>query len=256
MKWKMSQEFLENWNEAKRLEEQGHKFFQECQYQIAAEKHQAAAERFKKLLGYIDISDEQNHEGIRKRVLGNYHIELANYYHSLATFYFYRGDKEAALTNYQHAIEEQKKSIQEYETLKDKEQYMHEINSLKIVLHFYLAYENLCLAQLAFLDEQYAMAIEYFKTAEIHTNLEIEFIAEINDLERLKRARARLFYVKGQISRTEALLAIQNAKREDAKRKYLEASSFFEDASKLYPEWDEYKKLAQKANKMAKAIRT
>ncbi|MFX1294176.1 MAG: hypothetical protein ACFFD2_04880 [Promethearchaeota archaeon] len=245
----MSKEFLDNWTQAKNLEEEGHRLFQKGEYQKSAELHKKAADLFKKNIEFIDL----NNEKIRKRVLGNYSIELANYYYSLATLY--TGEKQKALINYQQAIKELKKSLQEYETLKEKKRYHLEINTLKIMLHFFLAHENLCLAQINFLNENYPKAIEFFKTAEIHNNLELEFISEINDFERLKRAKARLYYIKGQIFRSNALLAIQNEHRKEAKENYLNASEFFENASKLYPKWTEYKELAKKTKRMAAAIK-
>ena len=123
------------------------------------------------------------------------------------------------------------------------------------MLHFFLTHENLCSAQIAFLAEKYQKSVEYFKTAEIHTNLESEFISEVGDLERLKRAKARSYYIKGQIFRSEALLAMQEADRGRAKEKYFDASQAFEDASQLAPEWEEYKELAKKSKRMAVAIR-
>ncbi|MHA1129407.1 MAG: hypothetical protein ACTSQI_11110 [Candidatus Helarchaeota archaeon] len=243
--------FLEMWNKAKQLEEEGHSFFQSKEYHQAAVKHQQAANFFKKALKFID----DNNQETQKKTWGNYYIELANSHHSLATSFFYKGDKEQALIHFHLAAEEQKNCLKEYEALAEKVQYKYEINAIKISLYFYSAYENLCKAQISFLKEKYLEAVEYLRIAEIHSNLETEFIAEIGDLNRLKRAKARTFYYKGQISRAKALLAKQNSDRRTAKEEYLKAAKYFEAASKLLPEWKEYSDLVKKAKSMASAIR-
>jgi len=251
MEQKVSKEFMQYWNQARQNEEEGHRFFQQAKYSMAGDKHKKAASLFKKSIDYIDEKDEE----IRKKTLGNHYIELANYYHSIATYFFYKGEKEKSLANYQSAIEEQKKSIEIYETLKNYKNYKNEINTLKVSLHFYLAYENLCSAQIAFLNGGYSKAIEYFKIAEIHNNLELEFLSEIGDTERSKRAKARFYYIKGQIFRLEALIAMQEANKDAARENYLKASFAFEEAFKTYPEWKEYKELVEKTKKMALAIK-
>jgi tetratricopeptide (TPR) repeat protein len=243
--------FKQFWDQAKSSEEEGHKFFQIAKYQMAAENHNKAAELFKKALEFVDPNDGE----IRKRAEGNYHIELANAYQSLATYHFYRGEKEIALTNFQGAIQEQKLVIQEYETTKDKKKFENELILLKIGLYFYSAYENICLAQIEFFKEQYQKAIEYFKVADIHTNLELDFVTQTQDFERSKRTQARFYYIRGQVSRCGALMAIQEGKRKEAKEKYLEASRQFEEASKLHPAWNEYKELSEKSKRMARAIK-
>ncbi len=251
MSAKRSVEFLDNWDQAKQLEEQGHKAFEDKEYLRAAESHQEAAELFRKILEYIEVDDEE----ARRKTLGNYYIELANHYHSLATHFFYRGNKEEALTNFHLAAEEQKKTLEEYEKITDKQQFKYEVDLIKISLYFYLAYENLCKAQIAFLEERYSEAVEYFRIAEIHVNLEVEFVSEIGDLSRLKRAKARSFYYKGQIARSEALLAMQNSDRKKAKENYTSASKLFGEAAHLWPEWEEYEDLAKKSRRMASAIK-
>ncbi len=252
MTQKRSTEFLEFWNQAKAAEEKGHEFFQQGKYQKAAEQHMRAAELFSRVLRFIQVDDE---EDLRSRSLVNYHIELANYQHCLASLNFYSGEKEEALDHFQKATEEQKKSIQEIESLKEGEKNKLEILTLKATLHLFLTYENLTSAQISFLGENYLAALEQFKIAEIHTTLEMEFLMEINDLQRLKRTKARLFYLKGQISRSTALLAMQKTDRRKAKEEYMKASSNFEEATKLYPEWEEYKTLAVKMKKMALVIK-
>jgi len=243
--------FKQFWNQAKSSEEEGHRFFQEARYQIAAENHSKAAELFKKALEFVDPKDEE----LRKRTLGNYQIELANSYQSLATYHFYRGEKDLALTNFQGAIREQKVVIQEYEATKDKKKFANELILLKIGLYFYSAYENICLAQMEFFKEQYRKAIEFFKIAEIHTNLELDFVTQIQDFERSKRTQARCYYIRGQVLRCEALTAMQEGNRTEAKEKYLEASHHFEDASNLHPGWKENKELSEKSKRMALAIK-
>jgi tetratricopeptide (TPR) repeat protein len=243
--------FKQFWNQAKSSEEEGHRLFHEAKFQMAAENHSKAADLFRKALEFVDPNDEE----IQKRTEGNYHIELANSYQSLATYHFYRGEKEIALINFQGAIREQKVVIEEYETTKDKKKFENELVLLKIGLYFYLAYENICLAQIEFFKEQYQKAIEFFKIAEIHTNLELDFLTQIQDFERGKRTQARFHYIRGQVSRCEALTAIQEGKRKEAKGKYLEASQHFEDASKLHLGWKEYKELSEKSKRMALAIK-
>ncbi len=247
----MSQKFIELWKQARLLEADGHVLFEKREYEKAAEKHKTAADLYK------DSADnvEKKNKELPKKIISNYYIELANHYYSLATLYFYKGEKQDALVNYQHAIEEQKKSIEVYETLKELGDHQQEINTLKVTLHFYLIYENLCLAQIAFLSENYVHAIEYFRIAEIHTNLELEFLMELGDPDRSSRAKARLYYIKGQILRSEALTAMQKENRKAAKEKYLNASLSFEEASKLYPQWEEYKELMNKMKKMGQAIK-
>lgn len=243
--------FKQFWNQAKSTEEEGHRLFQETKYQMAAENHNKAAELFKKALEFADPNDEE----IQKKTEGNYHIELANSYQSLATYHFYRGEKEIALTNFQGAIREQKSVIEDYEAMKDKKKFENELTILKIALYFYSAYENICLAQIEFFKEQYQKAIDLFKIAEIHTNLELDFLTQIQDFERSKRTQARSHYIRGQILRCEALTAIQEGKRKEAKEKYLEASYQFEDASKLHLNWKEYRELSEKCKRMALAIK-
>ena len=245
------QMFKQFWNQANSSEEEGHRLFQESKYQLAAENHTKAAELFKKALEFVD----PNNEEIKKKTLGNYHIELANSYQSLGTYHFYNGEKGLALTNFQKAIQEQKDVIQEYETMKDKKKYANELLILKVGLHFYSAYENICSAQMEFLRENYRKAIEFFKIAEIHANLELDFVSQLQDLERSKRTQARIYYIQGQVLRCEALTAIQEGNRKAAKEKYLEAARHFEDASKLHPAWKEYKDLSEKSRRMALAIK-
>ena len=247
----MNKEFLKSWNQAKKFEEEGHRLFQDSKYEMAAQNHKEAAEFFKNALEFVDTNNEE----LQKKTQGNYHIELANFYHSLATHHFYRGEKSVALGNFQGAIQEQKNALKEYEVLKDKQKFEDELILLKIGLYFYSAYENICLAQIEFFKEQYNKAVEFFNIAEIHTNLELDFVTQINDFERSKRTEARFFYIRGQISRCEALIAIQEAKRKEAKENYLQASQYFEGASNLYPEWKEYKELSEKSKRMAFAIK-
>jgi len=247
----MDENFLQSWNQAKQNEEQGHRFFREAKYHEAAEYHKKAAILFKEALGIINKEDKE----IRERILGNYHIEIANSFHCLATEQFYKGDKTNALGYYQKAIQEQKNAIEDYEKLKKRETYQPELSLLKTTLHFYLTYENICLAQIAFLNENYPEAIEFFKIAEIHSNLEVEFILEAGDLTRSIRSRARNYYLRGQILRSEALAALQKENKQEAKGKYLLASQAFEDAAKLYPKWNEYTELAEKTRKMGAALR-
>jgi len=251
MKSKIEENFLEYWNRAKRCEEEGHRLFQNGEYQTASENHIEAAELFKKVSEFIDTNDED----LQKKTLGNYHIELANSYHSLATYHFYRGEKDSALANFQSAIQEQKNALKEYETAKDQKKFKEELILLKIGLYFYSAYENICLAQIEFYKEQYHNAVEFFKIAEIHTNLELDFIAQVKDSERAQRVQARFYYIRGQISRSEALIAMQETNRKEAKEKYLQASQYLEDAAKLYPEWNEYQELSEKCRRMALAIK-
>lgn len=251
MKSRVNKDFLDNWNQAKEYEEEGHRLFQSAEYETAAENHNKAAELFKKALEFIDANNEE----LQKKTLGNYHIELANGYQSLATNHFYRGEKDFALSNFQGAIREQKIALKEYEGLKDKEKFEEDLFLLKIGLYFYSAYENICLAQIEFIKEGYRKAVEFFKIAEIHTNLEIDFITQAKDFERAKLAQARFYYIRGQISRCEALIAMQETDRKEAKEKYLQASQYFEDASKLYPEWKEYQELSRKSRRMAFAIK-
>jgi len=252
MKSKIDKDFLEHWNQAKRYEEEGHRLFQNAEYQMAAENHKNAADLFKKTLEFVD----SNNEELQKKTLGNHYIELANSYHSLATYHFYRGEKDFALTNFQAALREQKNALNEYEPLKDNKKFEEELILLKIGLYFYSTYENICLAQIEFFKEKYHKAVEFFKIAEIHTNLELDFISQIKDFERSKRTQARFYYIRGQISRSEALVAMQEANGGEAKEKYLQASQYFEDASKLYPEWKEYKDLSEKSKRMGLAIKT
>jgi len=247
----MNENFLEFWNRAKQLEEDGHKYFQELNYQEAAKSHNEAASHFLKAFEFLDETEVE----IQIKTKGNYHIELANYHHSLATDLFYTGEKELALESFKQAVEEQKKAIKKYEELGDIRLHQPELASLKGVLHFLLTYENICLGQLAFLKEKYFEAVDKFKTAEIHSNLEAEFISELGDLSRLKRAKARSNYIKGQLFRSQALLAIQKKDRKEAKEKYLQASQAFENASKLNPSWGEYNELAEKCRKMSQAIK-
>ncbi|NVM53655.1 MAG: tetratricopeptide repeat protein [Candidatus Helarchaeota archaeon] len=251
----MNDNFLEHWNQAKRHEEDGHKFFQEAKFHEAAESHKKAASLFRKAIEFLDENDEKERE-IRNKTLGNHYIELANYYHSLATDYFYNGDKQRALEKFRQAIQEQKSAIEEYEKLKKVKQFKQELTSLKIALHFLLAHENICLAQIAFLNEKYREASEYFKTAEIHSNLEYEFTSELGDLGRLKRAKGRSYYSKGQILRSKALEAMQEGNIKNAKENYLKASQIFEAAVKLNPKWKEYSDLAKKSKKMGLALKT
>ena len=245
------QMFEEFWNKAESAEEQGHKLFQDGKYQLAAENHKKAAELFKKALEFVD----PNNEEMKKKTSGNYHIELANSYQSLATHHFYKGEKDIALSNFQRAIQEQKDVIQEYETMKEKKNYANELQILKMGLYFFSAYENICLAQMEFFKENYQKAIEFFKVAEIHENLELDFASQLQDLERARRTQARIYYIRGQVLRCEALTAIQEGSRKVAKEKYFEAAHYFEDASKLHPAWKEYKDLSEKSRRMALAIK-
>ena len=245
----MNENFLNYWNRAKRYEEDGHNFFKATQFLNAAESHKYAAELFEKALELLDEGEAE----VRIRTVGNHHIEMANYYQSLATDHFYKGEKQKALKIYRKAIEEQKKVITEYS--KEKKHFTRDLKFLNVTLHFLLAYENICSAQMAFLSENYQEAVEFFKTAEIHSNLESEFLSELGDLERLDRSKARSFYVKGQIFRSEALKAMQNKDVGAAKEKYLAASHAFKNASKLYPDWGEYRELAEKTKKMGLALK-
>ncbi len=247
----MNEKFLEIWNLAKGYEEQGHKLFQQSKFQRAAESHKNAASQFMKA---IDLLEEDNLE-TRSRIMGNHYIELANYFQSIATSFFYKGNKAKALTNYQQAIEDQKNAIGEYDKLVQDVAKRAELTLLKSKLHLLLAYENICVAQIAFLNEEYSKAAENFGTAEIHSNLEAEFVSELGDMSRLKIVRARSYYLKGQVFRSEALFAMQNGDRGAAKQKYLEAAQLFENAANILPDWDEYRDLSMKSRKMAGAIK-
>ncbi|MHA1264988.1 MAG: hypothetical protein ACTSRS_07095 [Candidatus Helarchaeota archaeon] len=247
----MDEEFLKLWNQAKQQEEKGHHFYGKGEYKLSAESHKEAANLFLNALKYLSKSGKEEYI----RTMGNYHIEMANYYQSLATELFYRGDKAAALKKFQEAIEEQRSAIEEYEKTGKIEKRLRELKALKATLHFLLAYADLTSAQMAFLNENYQDAIEKFKIAEIHSNLEAEFQSEIGNLAQLKRARARGAYLKGQKLRSEALFAMRKWERRVAKEKYLEASMAFDTAAKLYPSWVEYRELSEKMRKMSNVIR-
>ncbi len=247
----MNEKFLDNWKQAKRYEEDGHNFYLASNFFNAAESHKHAASFFKKALESLDEKEVET----RKTTWGNYHIELVNYYHSLATDYFYKGDKQKALEQFRKAIREQQDIIDEYEKMKENKDISRELHLLKTTLHLLLAYENISLAQLAFFSENYHEAVEFFKTAELHSNLECEFISDVGDLQRLKRARARSHYIKGQIFRSEALEEMKNGNVKEAKEKYLRAANAFDDASKLYPKWEEYRELSEKSRKMGLIIK-
>ena len=247
----MNENFLEIWNIAKGYEEQGHRLFQQSKFQQAAESHKKAASQFMRAIGLLGEKDLET----RIRTVGNHYIELANHFQSLATDYFYKGNKAKALENFQQAIEDQKNAVEEYENLVQDDAKRAELALLKSKLHLLLAYENICIAQIAFIQEEYSKAAENYETAGIHSNLEAEFVSELGDLNRLKLVRARSYYIKGQIFRSWALSAIQNGNRQEAKKNYLEAAKSFENAANFMPNWDEYTDLAEKSRKMARAIR-
>jgi len=249
--FEVNENFLEAWNLAKGYEERGHKLFKQSKFLEAAESHKQAASQFMKAIGLLEAEDLET----RNRTLGNHYIELANYFQSLATEFFYRGNKTKAFTHFQQAIEDQKNAVEEYEKLVQDDVKRTELNLLKSKLHLLLAYENICIAQVAFMKEEYLKAAENFGTAEIHSNLEAEFVSELGDLNRLKLVKARSYYIKGQIFRSGALSAIQKGDRKEAKQKYQEAAQSFENAASLLPDWDEYKELSEKARKMASAIK-
>lgn len=247
----MQDEFREIWNHAKQQEERGHRLFLEKRFQEAAESHVNASRLFLDALSFVKKEEGE----VRIRTYGNHHIELANHYHSLAADAFYEGEKESALIHFQSAVEEQKKALDAYEKLESNNEEKEVIKHLKATLHLLMTYEHITRAQIAFLGEVYSEAVKIFKLAEIFSNLEGEFVADLGDLVQLNRSRARSAYIRGQIFRSEALLAMQKEERALAKEKYLKAAQSFEEAAVLNPNWKEYKVLAGKSEKMARAIK-
>jgi tetratricopeptide (TPR) repeat protein len=247
----MNEDFLASWNQAKQEEEKGHKFFHTAKFDQAAECHKTASTLFLDAFNLLAPTETET----RTRAMGNHHIELANYYHSVAMAFSIGGEKEEALERFKDAIEEQKDALSEFQKLEKNNKLKHELSYLKASLHHLLAYENIIHAQIAFLHEEYVTAVEKFKTAEIHSNLEVEFISALGELARLKLAKARVYYIRGQILRSQALIAIHHGDREAAKASYSKAADAFEDAAKLSPQWIEYGDLAKKSRRMAQAIK-
>ena len=126
-----------------------------------------------------------------------------------------------------------------------------ELDILNMNIHFLL--EKASIAKAFYLINKeikdYNELIEQFKLASTHDDLEADFAAQVGDIQRVSRARARKYYCEGQIFRFKGMMALQNNEIKKAKEYYLHASEFFDKSSKLDNEWDENEKMAKESSK-------
>ncbi|MHA1752015.1 MAG: hypothetical protein ACTSYZ_06555 [Candidatus Helarchaeota archaeon] len=238
----------EKWKEATRFEGYGHDYYYIKEYEKASESHLKASEIFKEI-----SSISKNDMKIRAK--RNYFIEYGNYLQCKASHQFYKvKNYKMAQDLFERAAEQLKEASKiKTDNLNDKK----ELDILNMNIHFLL--EKASIAKAFYLINKeikdYNELIEQFKLASTHDDLEADFAAQVGDIQRVSRARARKYYCEGQIFRFKGMMALQNNEIKKAKEYYLHASEFFDKSSKLDNEWDEYEKMAKKMLNVAKRLK-